>query len=66
MSFEDLKVRISMMLDGMVHQPEDLHEMQERLREELANLRALGLPLPDDLVQLEDRLEQHLNLPKPS
>ncbi len=63
MSFEDLKVRIAMMLDGMVHQPEDLHEMQERLREELSNLRSLGLPLPEDLVQLESRLEAELKLP---
>ena len=64
MSFEDLKVRIAMMLDGMVHQPEDLHEMQELLREELANLRALGLPVPEDLAALEEQLQTQLNLPK--
>ncbi len=64
MSFEDLKVRIAMLLDGMVNQPEDLHELQEKIREELAGFRAMGLPLPDDLVELEDRLESQLNLPK--
>jgi hypothetical protein len=64
MSFEDLKVRIAMMLEGMVHQPEDMHELQESLREELANLRGLGLPLPDDLVELESKLEEQLNLPR--
>ncbi len=64
MSFEDLKVRLAMMMDGMVHQPEDLHELQEQLREELANLRSLGLPLPEDLVALDNRLESDLRVPE--
>lgn len=64
MPFEDLKVRLSMLLDTATHQPEDLHELQESLREELATLRAQGLPLPADLVVLEKRLEDELNIPK--
>jgi len=62
MSFEDLKVRIKVLLDEMVHMPEDLHEAQEALREELAELRASGMPLPDDLVRLEALLEKQLNV----
>ena len=34
-----------------------MHEAQESLREKLAEMRALGLPLPEDLVNLEDYLE---------
>lgn len=64
MSFEDLKVRIAMLLEIGTHQPEDLHELQETVREELSELRSSGLPIPDDLAELEKRLEDQLNLPK--
>ncbi len=64
MSFESLKARINMILDTATHQPEDLHELQESLREELSSLRAQGLPLPQDLVALEAKLEARFNLPE--
>ena len=64
MPFESLKARMSMLLEQMIHQPEDMHELQEALRAELAELRASGLPVPLDLVELERRLEDQLNLPK--
>lgn len=64
MPFEDLKTRIAMFLDIATHQPEDAHELQETLREELAELKASGLPLPQDLVDLERKLEEQLNLPE--
>ena len=41
----------------MVNQPEDQHEIQEQLREKLREMRAMGLPLPADLVELEKRLD---------
>jgi len=64
MPFEDLKVRIAMLLEIGTHQPEDLHELQETVREELSELRSSGLPIPTDLAALEKRLEDQLNLPK--
>ena len=64
MAFEALKIRLLMMLDEATHQPEDLHELQEELREEIAGLKAQGLPVPEDIAQLETRLESALNLPK--
>jgi hypothetical protein len=42
----------------MVNQPEDEHEVLEQLREKLNELRAMGMPLPDDLVALEKQLEE--------
>jgi hypothetical protein len=63
MPFESIKARMAMLLDQMVHQPEDMHELQETLREELSELRSSGLPVPLDLVELERRLEEQLNLP---
>ncbi|MXU64188.1 hypothetical protein [Oceanomicrobium pacificus] len=64
MAFEALKVQIMMLMEQMTHQPEDAHEIQESLREKLAEIKALGMPLPEDLVELEEALEQDLNLPK--
>lgn len=57
MAFEDIKAQISLLLEQMVNQPEDKHEVQEQLRERLNEMRAMGLPLPDDLVELERQLE---------
>ncbi|RVC78683.1 MAG: hypothetical protein EOS58_20285 [Mesorhizobium sp.] len=57
MALESLKAQISLLLEEMVNQPEDQHEIQEQLREKLQELRAMGLPLPADLVALERRLD---------
>ncbi len=60
MSFESLKAGIALLLEQMTDNPEDAHEIQESLREKLAELNALGLPLPQDLVDLERQLEEDL------
>ncbi|EKE68784.1 MULTISPECIES: hypothetical protein [Roseobacteraceae] len=57
MAFEALKAQAYMILNEISAQPEDRHVLQERLRETLSELSALGLPLPDDLVRLEAELE---------
>lgn len=58
MAFEDLVTRINLLFAEMENQPEDAHELLEQIRLELNQLRATGQPLPDDLVQLEKRLEE--------
>ncbi len=60
MSFENLKAGIAMLMDQMSETPEDAHQMQELLREKLSELRGYGLPLPQDLVELEQKLEADL------
>lgn len=60
MPFETLKTAIALLLEEMAEKPGDAHQIQERLREKLAEMRGLGLPLPRDLVELEARLEQDL------
>lgn len=62
MALESLKAQIDLLLQEMVNQPEDEHEIQEQLREKLRELRAMGLPLPDDLVALEKRLDDDLDI----
>ncbi|CAN7741272.1 hypothetical protein [Mesorhizobium caraganae] len=62
MALESFKAQISLLLEEMVNQPEDEHEIQEQLREKLREMRAMGLPLPDDLVALEKRLDDDLDV----
>lgn len=57
MAFESIKAEIDLLLADMVNQPEDIHELREQLREKLSELRAMGMPLPANLVELEKRLD---------
>jgi len=59
MAFEALKIQAYMILDEIAARPADRHILQESLREKLSELRAMGLPLPQDLVDLERALEQN-------
>ena len=54
---EDLKAEIALLFSQMENQPEDRHELYLQIREKLNEMRAFGLPLPDDLVRLEKELE---------
>jgi len=56
MAFEDIKAEIALLFEQMVNQPEDAHEIEMVLREKLNMLKAEGMPLPEDLVQLEKKL----------
>lgn len=60
MAFEQLRAQIAMLMEEIAGQPGDEHTLQESLREKLAEMKALGLPLPDDLVELEAALEDRL------
>jgi hypothetical protein len=61
MAFEQFRVQLAMLLDEIAKNPSDAHEMQEILRERLAEMQALGLEPPQDLVGLEAYLEQDLD-----
>jgi len=68
MAFDRLKSEISMLLSEMENQPSDQWELHEMILEKLNELRALSLPLPQDLVLLEEKLSRELktaNKPSP-
>ncbi len=58
MSFEDIKAEISLLFQQMQDQPKDLHELYEKVHEKLNELKAFGMPLPEDLVKLEEELNE--------
>lgn len=60
MAFERLKSEISILLTEMKNQPHDQWEMHELVLEKLNELRAFGLPLPQDLLELERKISKDL------
>ena len=61
MAFEQFRAQIAMLMDEIARNPSDAHELQESLREKLAEMQSMGLPLPADLVGLEEYLEDDLD-----
>jgi len=57
MAFEDLKAELALLINQMENQPEDRHELYLQVREKLSEMRAFGMPVPEDLVRLEEELE---------
>jgi hypothetical protein len=45
----------------MENQPEDAEELLQQIHLELNSMKATGQPLPQDLVELEKRLEAELS-----
>ena len=60
MTFEDVQIAISSLLTRMSNQPEDAHEVEFLLREKLNEIKAFGMPLPRDLVDLDAALNSGL------
>ena len=63
MALDQLKAQIAYLLTSLEDNPQDLHELHEQLRQKLAQFRAMGLPLPDDLVDLETKLDAGFTKP---
>jgi hypothetical protein len=65
MAFERLKAQIGMLLGEINDQPEDLHELYQQVHQELNQMRATGMDVPADLVELEQRLLAEFPLAPP-
>jgi hypothetical protein len=62
-AFEDKEAEFGLLLTRMQEEPEDRQELYQQLRFRLNELKAYGMPLPDDLVQFEQDLEAELAAP---
>ena len=58
MTFDELKTEFDLLLARLGDQPADRHELEELLREKINALKAFGLPLPRDLLELDASLGQ--------
>ena len=52
----EIVAAINLLAAQMEHEPDDLHEIHFKLRALLNELKATGMPLPDDLQALDERL----------
>jgi len=57
MAFEDKEAELGVLLTRLQNEPDDWHELYEQVRLTLNELKAYGMPLPEDLVQFERDLE---------
>lgn len=57
MDIEDVKAELGILLTRMQNEPQDRHELYLMVMEKLNEMRAFGLPVPEDLVKLEAALE---------
>ena len=57
MSFEDKEAELGLLFGRMQKAPEDWGEVYEQIRQKLNELKAYGMPLPEDLVEFERDLE---------
>jgi len=65
MAFEAIKTEIRALLGETIDEPQDAHEMHLQLLAKLNEMKATGMPLPDDLVELEKQLTASFDaLPK--
>jgi len=58
MDKQDFEVLISELLQQFNSAEQEPHEIFERLRQTLDQMRAFGMPVPDDLLQLEQKLSE--------
>ncbi len=58
MAFDDWLAEISLLMNEMQGEQGDAHEIYLKIRQILDTMKAEGLPLPEDLVKLEEDLER--------
>lgn len=56
MDEQEIEVALSLLLEDMEDQGADSHEIFLRLDQLFSSMRALGMPLPEDLVRLHEEL----------
>ena len=60
MDEQELKIAIALLVDQMEGDLGDRHEIFMRLHQMLDSMRAEGLPLPEDLLNMERTLDAEL------
>ncbi len=58
----ELTAAASLLIDEMEGELGDRHEIWLRLQTILQQIRATGMPVPDDLLRMEQALDEEFNL----
>ena len=61
MSFENLTAEMTLLINEIEGDQGDRHEIYLRIREKLGDLKAIGMPLPENLVRLGRNLAAELD-----
>jgi hypothetical protein len=64
MSFENKEAELGVLFTRMQNEPEDWGELYQQIRFKLNELKAFGMPLPQDLVDFERDLEAEFEAEK--
>ncbi|MDH3240589.1 MAG: hypothetical protein OEO83_07975 [Alphaproteobacteria bacterium] len=57
----ELLAAINLLAQRADHAPEDLHEIHFKVKELIDEIKATGMPPPDDLVELESDLAKRID-----
>lgn len=57
MAFDDIQAELGLLMTRMQNEPADRHELYLMVMDKLNEMKAYGMPLPEDLVKLEAALE---------
>ncbi|MCB1513337.1 MAG: hypothetical protein KDJ18_00705 [Hyphomicrobiaceae bacterium] len=57
MNLDDVTAELGILMTRMQNEPEDRHELYLMVMEKLNEMKAFGMPLPEDLLKLEAALE---------
>lgn len=57
MTFDELQAELGLLLTRMQNEPADRHELYLQIMQRLSELKAYGMPLPQDLLHFQRRLE---------
>jgi len=63
MAFETLKAEILMLWNDMESQTKDRREVAFEIQEKIGELRAMGMPVPQDLLEVEQAIEEEYGRP---
>jgi hypothetical protein len=56
-TFDEIEAELSLLVDQMVDKPHGRHELWQQIHAKLNEMRAMGMPVPEDFVRLEKELE---------
>lgn len=61
MDTTELLAAINLLAERVEHTPEDLHEVYFKVREMIDELKATGMPPPEDLLEFERDLAKRID-----